>query len=152
MRQPLLETPPEHVPYAFVREPGGGATHYAVAARLRPPCNCACPSPSQRRKAGDTACICRCHREGPRNTAALCGKRAVMAWGVVKRTSGRVCQECHALACAGPPPYVPEPTTLRCAVPCPFHRGRARGGATCGLPPDHLGLHSATAGNGKVSW
>jgi hypothetical protein len=146
VKQPLLDAPPPHVPYAFVREVGG-ATHYAAAASLRPLCTCPCPSPNQRRRAGDVACICRCHREGPRNTPALCGRKPVVAWSVVKRTSGRVCQECHATACAGPPPFVPEPTTLRCAAVCPFRRG-----AACGLPPDHLGLHSATVGRGKISW
>ena len=35
MREPLLKTPPAHVPYAFVRETGG-AMHYAVLTRLRP--------------------------------------------------------------------------------------------------------------------
>ena len=146
VRQPLLKEVPEHVPYAFVREPRG-ATHYAVASRLRPLCNCACPSASRQRKAGDVACICRCHREGPKHTPALCGKKPARCWTVSRKTTGRVCQSCHALACAGPPAYVAEPTTLRCSVPCPFRRG-----AACGLPPNHLGLHSAPAGKGKVSW
>lgn len=146
MREPLLKTPPAHVPYAFVRETGG-AMHYAVLTRLRPLCNCACPSASRQRKAGDVACICRCHREGPKHTPALCGKKPARCWTVSRKTTGRVCQSCHALACAGPPAYVAEPTTLRCSVPCPFRRG-----AACGLPPNHLGLHSAPAGKGKVSW
>ena len=134
VRQPLLVEVPEHVPYAFVREPRG-ATHYAVASRLRPLCNCSCPSPLQRRKAGDVACICRCHREGPRSMPAGC------------QPSRGASSRGPRAACARPATRSPArdprrtfPNRPRCAAP---PRARSEGAGRTGVRSPRVAPSSA---------
>ena len=152
MKTPLLDTPPEHVPYTYVRETGQRAAHMAASYELRPLCTCLCASPSQQRRAGDTLCICICHSKGPKHTLALCGRKPVKRWSVLRQPPSSVvpvCQVCQQEACKGPPPAPPPPPVL-CAAPCTFLRTKT----ICKLPEGHYGLHASSVnqGKGRVSW
>ncbi len=155
MKTPLLEHPPEHVPYAFVQEPGHRAVHAAAAHDLRPLCTCPCGSPAQPKRAGDTLCRCFCHQKGPKHTPALCGRKPVLSWKVLSAQTrlGRlrqVCQTCHVLACKGPPPP-PPPLPPTCGAGCPFVRPVRGKIPVCKLEKNHKGMHAGHAIGGDGS-
>lgn len=145
VKKPLLETPIEHYPYAFIQEPGGRAVHVAAAHDLRPLCTCPCTSPTQPKRAGDTLCRCPCHQKGPKYTPSLCGRLPVRSWTVLSATTrlGRlrkVCQTCHALSCAGPPvPPPPPPPT--CGLAFGLVRPVRGKLPVCKLEKGHAGSH-----------
>ena len=151
MKVPLI-TPPEPLPYSFVREQGHRFVHYAITYKLRALCTCLCIGPARQRRAGDTLCRCFCHGMGPKHTAALCGRMPVLKWSIVNKASAPVCQICHAEACKGPPPPPPPPPppVPTCGAPCSF----VKPPVLCLLPPNHYGLHISTGpgGKGKMSW